>query len=324
MTVIADITCTASALPWQNPQKEAGVAICVRIERGIIRLLNNLPIENKTFPVASTPTNKATLTSILIYKDIPDTGMSDTPPQTRDFWSMISAAVAASVETALSKILTQPPLGVSALTSSMSPPQCKDAGGSERSIQDTPSIPKCNRTGTLTSRGDWEKIDEFVSYLNHNEWGLSFTFTKHHAEIDLLELTLRGEEGGISTRTYQKKVNVNGFLYAGSGHQPTWIANVPQGQFIRLQRNCSLLADYKRESLLICFVEKAYPSGSILKAYLKASKMQRENLINPTRARFEPHRVELIYHTGYHEAILNLLGEYRAPYRKKANVMTTK
>ncbi|CAH2219440.1 Hypothetical predicted protein, partial [Pelobates cultripes] len=140
-------------------------------------------------------------------------------------------------------------------------------------------------------------------------------------------LTLTGTKGRITTKTFQKSVDVNGYLHAKSGHHPTWIQNIPLGQFTRIRRNCSFMSDYEKESLVLCqrFIEKSYPPNKVLNAYLKGHNykvnaplgncsMGPSSTTNPlptVYSEYEPNTYE-------HHMILDLLDNTHVPKMKKA------
>ncbi|CAH2294113.1 Hypothetical predicted protein [Pelobates cultripes] len=166
-------------------------------------------------------------------------------------------------------------------------------------------------------KGNWGEVEDFMMSINNNQWGLSFTHKQHKSTIDFLDLTLIGVEGKIITKTYQKSVDVNGYLHARSGHHPTWIQNIPSGQFTRIRRNCSFMCDYEKEALMLSqrFVEKAYPLRIILEAYLKGLKfgmIPRSEAHNKTLLTMNSSISSLYrgqeHHSSEHFKILELLG----------------
>ncbi|CAH2284021.1 Hypothetical predicted protein, partial [Pelobates cultripes] len=164
-------------------------------------------------------------------------------------------------------------------------------------------------------KGGWDEVEDFMAHINDNQWGLSFTYKKHKSTIEFLDLTLIGTISSIVTKTFQKSVDVNGYLHAMSGHHPTWIQNIPLGQFTRIRRNCSYVSDYEKESLVLSrrFVEKSYPLNNILQAYLKGHNYGMESSsgvengmvfgVNPPLLFLNPEHD----HTKEHFRILELL-----------------
>lgn len=67
-------------------------------------------------------------------------------------------------------------------------------------------------------------------------------------------------DGHLVTKCFFKQTDLNSYLSIHSGHHPTWIKNVPKGQFIRIRRNCTLDEDYTMQAQVLKnrFVEKGY------------------------------------------------------------------
>ncbi|CAH2285302.1 Hypothetical predicted protein, partial [Pelobates cultripes] len=79
--------------------------------------------------------------------DIKDSDMSDSPPQTQDFQSMMNAA--APAKTFFSKILTQPCPMDSNQSVGLTPPPDEETRGSEVSTKKLPPLTKCHRKGIM-------------------------------------------------------------------------------------------------------------------------------------------------------------------------------
>lgn len=66
-----------------------------------------------------------------------------------------------------------------------------------------------------------------------------------------LDLELTHDIESIVTINHSKLVSGNSYLHDGSCHHPTWKRNIPKGQFLRLQRNCTRDTDYIVQSKVL-------------------------------------------------------------------------
>ncbi|XP_075450940.1 uncharacterized protein LOC142492137 [Ascaphus truei] len=85
----------------------------------------------------------------------------------------------------------------------------------------------------------------------------------------------------INTKTFFKKVDSNSFILSTSNHKRSWIDNIPQSQFMRIRRNCSLLSDFESQSVLLFdkFIERGYDRALLTKSLAKVYDMDRESLL---------------------------------------------
>lgn len=101
--------------------------------------------------------------------------------------------------------------------------------------------------------------------------------------MHFLDLKLKIHEGGILTSTFFKPTDRNGYVPITSCHHSNWLKAIPKGQFIRLRRNCTRIADYyqQAELLKIRFLQKGYNKKKLEEAIEEVGAMERSTLLQP-------------------------------------------
>lgn len=130
-------------------------------------------------------------------------------------------------------------------------------------------------------RGSKEDFDLFLSHLNSNSWGLSFSGTISTDKLTFLDLEISANNNTISTKTYFKLVDCNSLLNFQSSHYRKWLLNIPYSQMRRLQTNCSNNADFKQQSKVMKsrFLEKGYPVAEINDAIDRTSTFTQDQCL---------------------------------------------
>lgn len=92
--------------------------------------------------------------------------------------------------------------------------------------------------------GTTETFQEFLTKLDNNQYGLTFTGKCDFQQIEYLHLEIYKEGGSLYTRTFFKATDRNGYIPTSSCHYPKWKSSIPKGQLLRLRLNCNKLEDY--------------------------------------------------------------------------------
>lgn len=99
--------------------------------------------------------------------------------------------------------------------------------------------------------GDNVSLNKFIAELGKNDFNLKFTYEASPEQIGFLDLLISKDmEGKITTSLYRKDTAGNMILRADSSHPRHIVKNIPYGQYIRLRRNCTTLASFKKADLL--------------------------------------------------------------------------
>lgn len=111
--------------------------------------------------------------------------------------------------------------------------------------------------------GSREEFCNLMDLININEIGLKFTFEIQEELLPFLDVLIqKTQNGDISTTVFRKPTATNSLLRWESDHPVPLKKGIPQGQFLRLQRNCSTIETFKKEArdLRKRFLERGYPT----------------------------------------------------------------
>lgn len=96
-----------------------------------------------------------------------------------------------------------------------------------------------------------EKLSEFLTKININQFGLKFTGTCDLHHVNFLDLVLTKADRYITTKTFFKGTDRNGYIPTASCPHPKWLGAIPKGQLMRIRRNCAKTEDYVKQSELL-------------------------------------------------------------------------
>ena len=126
-----------------------------------------------------------------------------------------------------------------------------------------------------------DTVPSFITWLNHLDKNLRFTYTMSTQSITFLDVVFTSEEGKLVTSTYKKPTDKNNLLEFNSFHPRTLRENLPYGQFLRHRRNCTKLSDYRIQAkdLRKRLRERNYPIKIINKAQKRTRWQNRDSLL---------------------------------------------
>lgn len=107
-------------------------------------------------------------------------------------------------------------------------------------------------------KGTKETLKEFSLSLNTNTNNIKLEFNWNKQQIHYLDVLVMKGDDKLTTKAYFKSTDWNSYIPIQSGHHSQWLRNIPKGQFMRIQRNCTHIDDYMIQSSLIKqqFIEK--------------------------------------------------------------------
>ena len=148
--------------------------------------------------------------------------------------------------------------------------------------------------------GPQASLEQFLSKMNTNNYGLSFTAESSKTSSHFLDLTLTKKGSRVLTKTYFKPTDRNGFVPISSCHHPKWLGAIPKGQYMRIRRNCDDVADFELQAAILTekFIEKGYTKNALWKTQQEVLAMDRESLLE-TRVR-PPRKEDVPFISGYH------------------------
>lgn len=95
--------------------------------------------------------------------------------------------------------------------------------------------------------GDLPSLENVFSRLNDSDRVIFLKCEVSESQIHFLDLNITVNDGSVTTTTYFKETDRNAYIPLTSCHHPQWLNAVPKGQFQRIRRNCSTLADYHQK-----------------------------------------------------------------------------
>lgn len=98
----------------------------------------------------------------------------------------------------------------------------------------------------------------FLKELNANTNNIRLTSEYSKYDIHFLDVYMQGEK--LETKVYFKPTDRNNYLPFHSGHHPMWLRSIPEGQIMRVKRNCWNDTDYISQVQIIKkkFADKGY------------------------------------------------------------------
>ncbi|XP_076466231.1 uncharacterized protein LOC143297695 [Babylonia areolata] len=84
-----------------------------------------------------------------------------------------------------------------------------------------------------------EKLQQFLHFINTVHPTIKFTASTSETSLPFLDILIKLQGGFLSTDFFSKPTDAHAYLPATSCHPKHVIRNIPQGEFLRLQRLCS-------------------------------------------------------------------------------------
>ncbi|XP_069500915.1 uncharacterized protein [Ambystoma mexicanum] len=131
-------------------------------------------------------------------------------------------------------------------------------------------------------KGNEEKADQFLQWLNLQNRYLKFTSNISNKEVNYLDISIYHQNGLLLVRPYTKTTDKNALLYFKSHHAQHVKNNLPFGQFLRLKKNSSTNESYENgaNNLITKLVHRGYPASLVKKAAKRAFNNNRESLLD--------------------------------------------
>ena len=110
---------------------------------------------------------------------------------------------------------------------------------------------------------------------------IQFEIHQSENEVNFLDVTIRHNNGKISTTLFSKPTDSHLYLHSKSSHPRHVINNIPKGQFLRLRRICSDTVDYISNANLFVqyFCNRGYDKKIVQSAAKSALKTNRSDLL---------------------------------------------
>ena len=127
-----------------------------------------------------------------------------------------------------------------------------------------------------------EKLSQFVDFLNSCEESIEFTCEASPLSVPFLDVSVYITPlNTIATSLYCKPTDTHSYLMFNSDHPPHTKTAIPYSQFLRVRRICTSWFDFFYHSLVLLghFLRRKYPMDLLLDSLLRASKIDRDILI---------------------------------------------
>lgn len=113
--------------------------------------------------------------------------------------------------------------------------------------------------------------------------------------VDFLDLTIKIEDGRLSTTLFRKPTSTNSLLHFRSFHPPHIKKGIPTGQFLRIRRNCTddQTFQHHAKDLTKRFRERDYPHPLISQAYRRVKGSEWSDLLQ-VKSRMEDKSLRFI------------------------------
>ena len=157
-----------------------------------------------------------------------------------------------------------------------------------------------------------ESLNDFIAFIqNYSQQKkmrskIKFTVHQSSAEVNFLDVTVRMNEGKLSTTVYSKPTDSHLYLNTNSNHPSHVVKNIPKSQFMRLRRICSDSGDFLIQSdrYMKYFINRGYEESKLKATIREVSQMKREDLLDDQKKKKDQNRV--IFACNWHPSLSQL------------------
>ena len=100
---------------------------------------------------------------------------------------------------------------------------------------------------------------------------------------NFLDITIsKDPSGNLQTNLYCKPTDSHNYLLYSSEHPQHVLKGIPYSQFLRLRRICSIQSEFLENCFMLSshFIQRGYPKNLVLNALDRASKLDRDEILN--------------------------------------------
>ena len=132
-----------------------------------------------------------------------------------------------------------------------------------------------------------ESLNAFVTHLNNIHKTIKFTAETSRSHVNFLDITVTAniKEHKLTTSRYTKPTDSHNYLLYSSEHPRHLLRGIPYSQFLRVQRICTDIKDYRQHALVLAthFIRRGYPKHLVKTALAKAELQDRITLLTKKR-----------------------------------------
>lgn len=124
-------------------------------------------------------------------------------------------------------------------------------------------------------------VHSSIGTMNANRYGLKFSAIWNKETISYLDLVLTNTSNKITTNTFFKNTDRNGYVPIQSCHHSKWLTAIPKGQYMQIRRKCNSIDTYNTQSAILTnrFIEKGYSPRALDICPKKVLIMNRDTLL---------------------------------------------
>ena len=126
-------------------------------------------------------------------------------------------------------------------------------------------------------------IEFAQTYSTRKNMNSKLKYEVHHSndQVNFLDVTVKVDNGFLSTTVYSKPTDSHVYLNVNSCHPEHVIKNIPKGQFTRLRRICSDTVDFMQHSNIYTqyFINQGYNKQHLNQLAKEISKLSRDDLL---------------------------------------------
>ncbi|XP_078518179.1 uncharacterized protein LOC144782740 [Lissotriton helveticus] len=145
-------------------------------------------------------------------------------------------------------------------------------------------------------RGSEQDLMLFHEWLNNRNNFLRFTIEHNQYSLAFLDLLITAAPEALKSELYRKPMSRNSLLQYGICHPKSLRDNLPFGQFLRVQRNCSTKESFRKHAMDLenQLLEREYPKKIVRMSKKRASNNNREALLEPAHPKEQNERLTCV------------------------------
>ena len=124
---------------------------------------------------------------------------------------------------------------------------------------------------------------KFVGHLKECHDTSKFTLEKSNENANFLDINISKDPlGNLHTNLYCKPTDSHNYLLYSSEHPRHVLKGIPYSQFLRLCRICSRECEFLENCFMLSshFIRRGYPKNLVLNALERATKLDRDEILN--------------------------------------------
>ena len=143
-----------------------------------------------------------------------------------------------------------------------------------------------------------DKLHEFHNSINAFHNTIKFTMEFSQEKIVFLDTLVKKniDQNKLLVELYTKPTDTHNYLHFKSSHPGHTKRGGPYGQFLRIRRNCTLVEDYIKHSLIMKehYINRGYPHDLVELSRIKALNQDRSTLLTYKKQDSQPSATNIV------------------------------